>query len=146
MYLAVFTAIYVWYPGIFMSENESNQDKYTANVIDPEKEKVIGQISLIADILPATEWISTNGPLQGFAIQDGRDRLREVWANQEEVLLRTDYKQCFIRIITYPTEGENEGYLDFTSELQALPNSPSEQKTKILEQRGFAFLQSLFSL
>jgi hypothetical protein len=129
-----------------MSENESNHEKYTAIVIDIDTEEILGRISLVGDPVPATEWISANGPLQGFAIQDGRDHLWQVWANQEEVLLRTDTGEYSIRIVTYPTEGENQGYLDFTSELQAVPNLSSEGKTRILAQRGFAFLQSLFSL
>jgi hypothetical protein len=145
MQLNISESIFLWYLRISMTENEANHDKSAAIIFDPDTEEVLGRITLVADSMPATEWISTKGPLQGFAIKDGRDHLQQVWVNQDEVLLRTDYGQCFVRIITYPTEGEDQGYLDFTSELQALPSVPSERKTRILTQRGYAFLQSLFS-
>ena len=128
-----------------MSKNKSNRDKSTAIVIDPEAKEHLGTILLVGDPVPTSKLIGGNGPLQGFVLIDGREHLRQVWAHQEEVLLLTKYGQRYIKIITYPTEGENQGYLDFTSELEILPKSPSVQKNRMLTQRGFAFLQSLIS-
>ena len=113
-----------------MSENDSHNGKYVAIILHPDSEKVLGRISLVGDPIPASEWIRTNGPLQGFAIIDGRDQLEQAWVNQDDVLLRTDYGQCSIKIVTYPTEGEDQGYLDFTSEIETFPNMPPERPVK----------------
>ncbi len=128
-----------------MSENESGTQKPNAIIINPTTEKILGQVSLVGDPVPATEWISTNGAIQSFVIVEGKENLKEIWAQQAVVLLRTTHGQRFIKIVTYPSEGENQGYLDYTSDFVISPKLMSERKTRLLTQRGFAFLQSLFS-
>ena len=128
-----------------MSDNKSDLGKSAVQVIDPETGKLLGRIFLIGDLVPTSEWFGSSGHLQNFNIVEGERRLRQAWENQEEVLLRTDYGQRFIKFVTYPTEGENQGYLDYTSELEPAPKSSSGQKNRLLTQRSIAFLQSLFS-
>ena len=128
-----------------MPENESLIDKSIAFVINPETNKSIGRISLVGNPVPATKWINASGPLQGFIIVDGRELIRDAWSYQHEVLLQTYIGQRTIKIVTYPTEGEDQGYLDFTSELEVSPKIQAERKNRLLSKRGFAFLQSLFS-
>jgi len=127
-----------------MPENKSEIRRPTAVILNPETEEVIGMISLVGDPVPPTEWINASGPLQGFVIIDGREELKESWTYQEEVLLRNNRWQRSIKLITYPTEGEDQGFLDFTSDYVASPKLSPEVKTKLLTQRGFAFLQSIF--
>ena len=128
-----------------MYKNENSTHKSNAIIVNPATEKILGQVSLVDDPVPATEWISTNGALQGFKIVDGMEQLKGIWAQQEVVLLRTTHGQRFIKIITYPSDGENQGYLDYTSDFVLSPKLTSERKSRLLTQRGFAFLQSLFS-
>ena len=129
-----------------MHKNESSNQKSIAILVDPDTEKLLGRISFVGNPVPATEWILTNGPLQGFEIIDGRDQLQKVWAYQKEVLLRTSYGRCFVRLVTYPTEDENQGYLDYTSDFEILPETQSEPMLNWLRQRGIALLQSIFSI
>ena len=131
---------------IYMSENESNPQKSIAVILNPETEELIGRVSLVGDFHPATKWINAKGPLQNFDVIEGMEELREVWAHQEEVLLRTNYGQCSVQIVTYPTEGENQGCLSFNSNFEQSPKLPNEQRSKSSLQRGFAFLQSLLSI
>ena len=129
-----------------MPEYESFPQKSIAIVINQETNKPIGRISLVGNPVPATKWFYSNGPLQGYVIIDGGEFLKDAWSYQNEVLLRTYIGQRTIKIVTYPTDGETQGYLDFTSELEESPKDQSERKTRILTKRGFAFLQSLFSI
>lgn len=129
-----------------MTENESYPQKSIAIVTNQETDKLIGRISLVGNPVPATKWINANGPLQGFVIIDGREFLKDAWSHQTEILLSTYIGQRTIKIVTYPTEGEDQGYLDFTSDLEVFPTNQSEGKTRISTKRGFAFLQSLFSI
>ena len=128
-----------------MSENGNSTHKSNAVIINPATEKVLGQVCLVGDTVPATEWISTNGALQSFVIVDGREQLKGIWAQQKVVLLRTTHGQRFIKIITYPSDGENQGYLDYASDIVLSPKLTSERKSRLLTKRGFEFLQSLFS-
>lgn len=131
---------------INMPANKPVLHKLIVVIVDPEMEKPLGRISLVGGTLPSTEWIRGNGPLQSFEVVDGWDRLRNVWISQKEVILRTDYVHRRIRIVTYPTEGENQGYLDFTSDFVISPKPSAERKARLLFQRGFSYLQSLFSI
>jgi hypothetical protein len=72
---------------------------------------------------------------------EGIDELRQVWHYQEEVLLLTKIGQRKIKIITYPTEGETQGYLDYVSELK--PHNAPQSSLKPIVQRGLAYIQSL---
>jgi hypothetical protein len=139
----------VFFNGNFSEEtimpiNESNIQAPQVAVINPENGKTLGTVLLIGGPVEATKWINTSGPLQGYVIVEGREQLRVAWGNQNEVLLRTEDWQRSVKIITYPPEGESHGYLDFISDpvkvTKVLPNS----KTRLLTQRGFAFLQNIF--
>ena len=126
-----------------MPESKLYLHKPTFAVIDPQTNKQLGQISLIGEPVPASEWMSVSGSLQGFVILDGMNNLRRVWINQDEVLLRTEYMQRYIKITTYPADGEKQGYLDFVGEFEKIQAAPSKSKVRISTQRGLAFLQSL---
>lgn len=127
-----------------MPENKFNIQGHEAIIVNPETKELLGKVSLVGDPVQPAEWINANGPLQGFVIVDGRKQLKKPWNYQEEVLLRTKVWQGTIKIITYPAEGEDHGYLDFTSDLVKLPEWSPESKTSLLTQRGFTFLQSIF--
>jgi hypothetical protein len=51
--------------------------------------------------------------------------------------------QSYIKITTYPADGEKQGYLDFVGEFEKIQAVPSKSKARISPQRGLAFLQSL---
>jgi hypothetical protein len=125
----------------FMSKTSVNSDSAVLFIVDPQSENILGEIFLVGEPVSASEWIGSNGLLQRFEIIDGMDDLRMVWANQEEVLLQTNYGQRKIKIVTYPTEGETQGYLDYTSEIKPYNQTQSVSKPSI--QRGLAFIQSL---
>ena len=125
--------------------SEDSTHKSNAIIVNPATEKILGQVSLVGDPVPATEWISTNGALQSFEIVDGMEQLKGIWTQQEAVLLRTTHGQRFIKIVTYPSDGENQGYLDYTSDFVLSPKLTSERKSRLLIKRGFAFFQSIFS-
>lgn len=126
-----------------MSENPTILNQSTALVLDPQTEKQLGQICLVGKPVTATEWISPSGSLQRFVILEGMSNLRRVWYHQNEVLLQTYSGKRFIKIITYPTEGENQGYLDYTSEIEKYEVAPSKSRFRISTRRGLAFIQSL---
>jgi len=126
-----------------MPEINTYLDKPTFAIIDPQTNKQLGQISLIGKPVLASELMSVSGSLQGFVILDGMKNLRRIWINQDEVILRTEYMQSYIRITTYPADGETHGYLDIVGEFEKIQATPSKSKTRISPQRGLAFLQSL---
>jgi hypothetical protein len=128
-----------------MPENNTNIQTPIATIINPMNEKVLGTVLLVGGPVEATKWINTSGPLRGYNIIEGREQLRKTWGCQNEVLLRTEGWQRSIKIITYPPEDESHGYLDFTSDPVKIIKLPPESKTRLLTQRGFAFLQSLFT-
>jgi len=128
-----------------MYKNENSTHKSNAIIVNPATEKILGQVSLVDDPVPATEWISTSGALQSFEIVDGMEQLKGIWAQQEVVLLRTTHGQRFIKIITYLSDVENQGYLYYTSDFVLSPKLTSERKSRLLIKRGFAFLQAMFS-
>ena len=128
-----------------MTKAKSNIQESIACIFNPETEKLLGRILIIGNPVPSSEWISANGSLQSFVIVDGRERLKRVWAYQEEVLLRKNYEQCSIKITIFPTDDQNQGYIDYTSDFEISSKVQSEGKTKLLPQLRFAFLQWLSS-
>ena len=129
-----------------MESSISKLQNNTANILNPKTNKQIGQIVLIGDQVPATEWINAQGPLQSFVVLEGREHLKTVWMSQAEVLLQVNGNQGLVKIVTYPSEGEDQGFLNFTSEFSKAPDNPSARKSRLLTQRGFSFIQSLFSM
>ena len=124
-----------------MFKSEADSYKSEAIIIDPESKEKLGKISLVGEPVPISDWIDSKGPLQRFVIVEGVSDLRDTWYRQEEALLLTKLGQRYIRIVTYPTDGETEGYLDFTSEIKPYETVPA--KSKLTVQRGLAYLQSL---
>jgi len=124
-----------------MSKTLVNSDNAVLLIVDPQSEDILGKIFLVGDPVSASEWIGSSGPLQRFEIVAGMDDLRMVWAHQEEVLLLTRLGQRKIKILTYPTEGETQGYLDFTSDIKPYNQTQSISKPSI--RRGLAFIQSI---
>jgi hypothetical protein len=128
-----------------MLETETFANKSIATLIDPQTDESFGKISLVGDPISASQWISASGDLQSFVILGSREDLWDVWVQQKEVLLRSKYSQRLVKIVTYPAEGETQGYLDLISEAQELVREqPKLEQTK-RTQRGLAFLQSLLS-
>ena len=123
-----------------MSKNKPQTDLSITLVIDPLTEKCLGEIHLAGDSMPASDWIDASGELQSYSILGSRSELWQIWVNQKEVLLRTKLGQRPARIITYPAEGETEGYLDYIGVFEAYPSEPEAKHTV---QKGLAFIQSL---
>ena len=115
-----------------MTETKSNDiNTLSVFLIDPQSKKQIGEISLSGDPVPATEWIDSNGPLQGFVILDGMDNLRNAWVYQEEILLCTDLGQQLIKIVTFPSDGEDSGFLDYTGDFEKYQTVTQKSKFRI---------------
>ena len=127
-----------------MTEDNPSNHQNNVFVISPENNKIIGQLNLIGNPVQVSNLFTNKGSLQRFEIIDGHESLKEVWSYQTEVLLRIKKWQRAVRIITYPTDGENQGYLDFTSEVSEATSFSSAGKAQNLTKKGFSFLQSLF--
>jgi hypothetical protein len=123
--------------------DRSTQFNQSAAIVDPQTNTQLGQISLIGEPFSATEWMSSSGSLQSFVIVDGMNNLRRVWTDQEEVLLRTEFVQRYIKIVTYPAEGEKQGYLDCTGDFERIQDESTKSIPRISVRRGLAFLQSI---
>lgn len=124
-----------------MPETLANSENAHLLVVEPQSKNPLGEILLVGDPIPVSDWLGSNGPLQRFEIISGRHTLRKVWADQDEVLLLTKFGQRNIRITTFPTEGEMQGHLDYTSELVPYRNLRTSPNPFI--KRGLAFIQSL---
>lgn len=115
-------------------------------IINPQTGGLISQISLDEEQFQANNVISTSGSLQGFTILSGIDELRNAWFNKKTVLLRTDKVQQHVKIATFPTLGENHGYLETIPETRInFDNEEELTKPRFQIRRGFALLQTLIS-
>ena len=126
-----------------MAKTETFVNKSIATLIDPETKETFGKVSLVGDPISASQWISTSGNVQSFVILGDREELWDVWVQQREVLLRSQSSQRLVKIVTYPAEGETQGYLDFISESQEIIKEQPKLKQSNRTPKGLAFLQSL---
>ena len=123
-----------------MAANDKNQNSSIALIVDPQTDKSLGGVRLLGNPVSSDGWISASGDLQSFELVGERSDLWDVWIQQKEVFLRTEKGQRLVRIMTYPAEGENQGYLDLHGEFELFP---VKSKSRISAQRGLAFIQSL---
>ena len=84
-------------------------------IIDPKTGKLLAQISLIGEPVPADAMSSSNGRLQGYVILSEKNNLWRPWVEQQMVLLRTADAQRLVRIATFPMSKDEQGYLDIIS-------------------------------
>lgn len=121
-----------------------NVNASQAIIINPQSGKPISEISLDGEQFQADKAISTSGCLQGFTILSGNGELKKAWLNMKTVLLRTDEVQQRVMITTFPTLGENHGYLETIPETRKNDDT-EEGKTQARHQfrRGLAVLQTL---
>jgi len=129
-----------------MVKTDSSENKSIAVLIDPQTDETFGMISLVGDPVSASEWIGTSNDLQSFAILGDREELWNIWVQQKEVLLRNNHSQRLVKIVTYPAEGEIEGYLDFIGEAEELVKEQPKSKFMNRPIKRFAFIQSLLGI
>ena len=129
-----------------MVKTDSSENKSIAVLIDPQTNESFGKISLVGDPVSASQWIGTSDDLQSFAIMGDREELWDVWVQQKEILLRYNHSQRLVKIVTYPAEGETEGYLDFIGEAEELEKEQPKSKFINRPIKRFAFIQSLLGI
>jgi len=114
-----------------------------ASVHDLNSDQMLAQIKLEGSPIPVDELLSTNGQLQGFTILSGGGSLREAWYNQRIILLRIGNSQRQIRIKTYPSDGEGQGFLDF---IPGTLTNCKQANTKLQNRsrRRLALIQTIF--
>jgi len=114
-----------------------------ACVHDFQSGHLLAEIKLEGSPVPVNELLSSNGQLQGFTIISGNGSLREAWYNQQIILLRIGNSQRQIRIKTYPSDGEGQGFLDFIP--GTLTNcKKANTKSHNRSRRGLALIQTIF--
>ena len=123
-----------------MTRDNILTDPSIAIIVDPQTNKIFGGLQLTGELMPDSEWLSSSGELHSFEILGDRSDLWDVWVHQKEVLLRNGTGQRLVKIMTYPAEGEKQGYLDYVGVFERFP---AEQKSRRSTLRGIAFLQSL---
>jgi hypothetical protein len=122
-------------------ESQKKQKKSSiALIVDPQSDKSLGGVNLLGDPISSDGWISANGQMQSFELVSDRADLWDVWIHQKEVYLRTEKGQRLVRIMTYPAEGESQGFLDMHGDFEFFP---AKSKSRISAQRSLAFIQSL---
>lgn len=126
-----------------MPENLTVSNKFNAIIVDPRTDKFLAKVCLDGRTFPSNEWISTQGNLQSFELLDEKKGFWDVWVNQREVILRTEHTQRVIKITTYPTEGENQGFLNYISDVREYKKSiQHEDQSK--PKGKLTFLRALF--
>ena len=101
-----------------------------STIIDPRTGKPMAQICLVGEPVPADRMTSTNGRLQGFIILSDQENLWRAWVEQYRVLMHTDGAQSVVRIVTYPTVEDKQGYLDIISIVNADNQSAVQPKAR----------------
>ena len=127
-----------------MSENEMRNDKFNAIIIDPQTDKYLAKVCLNGETFPSSEWVNAPGNLQSFEILSEKKGLWEVWVDQRNVVLRTEHGQRVVKITTYPSEGENQGYLNYISDVKEFGLNSNRAEPKTQSKGKLAFLQTLF--
>jgi hypothetical protein len=118
-------------------------DNTEALIVDSLSGKNLGQISLLGKPIQADELLSASGSIQSFTISSGSDYLWQAWFNQESVLLRVGNIQQKAKIITYPTDGEVQGHLDWIHGTRERYVKESQFRPSVQVRKGLALLQAL---
>lgn len=92
-------------------------DTIPADLIDPQSGDILGQLSLMGAPFRGTPFAGTRGHLQNFVILTEKKEIWDAWFNQQDLLLQTDQRQWLVKIVTHPTDGENQGILSYTRTL-----------------------------
>lgn len=116
-----------------------------AIIIDSLSGKPVGRITLLGKPIQTDELLSTSGSVQGFTISSGWEHLWEAWFNQEAVLLRIENIQQKAKIITYPTDGELKGHLDWINGTRERFVEESRFQPGVQVRKGLALIQALLS-
>jgi len=127
-----------------MPENEIRNDKFNAIIIDPQTDKYLAKVCLNGETFPSSEWVTTPGNLQSFEIVNEKKGFWDVWVDQRDVVLKTEHGQRVVKITTYPADGENQGYLNYISDIKEYNFSSNQVESKTQSKGKLAFLQSLF--
>jgi len=114
-----------------------------ASLLNPKSGKLLAQIALESAPIRADQLISASGSLQGFSILSGKDELQAAWFNQEDVLLRTGNLQQRVKIITYPSDGENQGHLDLIPGTKEYCQVEEPSQPRTTTRRGLAMIQAI---
>ena len=114
-----------------------------ATIIDSPNGKPLGQISLDGKPIQADELLSASGSIQGFTISSGTDHIWEAWFNQQAVTLRIGNIQQKAKIITYPTDGEIQGHLDWIMGTRERCAEEAPSRPRIRARKGIALLHAL---
>ncbi len=129
-----------------MPENTRETSKFNAIIIDPLSDRFLAKVCLEGETFPTNEWISDQGNLQSFEILDEKKGLWDVWVDQRDVFLRTEHSQRIVKIATYPTDGENQGFLNYISDVKDYQNLPSHPKSHSSPKKRLSFLRTLFGV
>ena len=125
-----------------------NADQSQATLLDPQSGRPLAKITFTEAPIQVDTLMSASGSLQGFTILSSPAPLWDAWFHQKAVLLRNGKTQQLIKIVTYPTSGNNEGYLDFipgTMRYFVKEQPQSRTKPKLQSRRWLALLQTLLS-
>jgi hypothetical protein len=125
-----------------------NIDQSQATLLEPKSGKTLAKITFTGAPIQVDTLMSASGSLQGFTILSSPGPLWDAWFHQKAVLLRNGKTQQLIKIVTYPTSGNNEGYLDFipgTMRYFVKEQPQSRTKPKLQSRRWLALLQTLLS-
>lgn len=127
-----------------MPENEISTNRFNAVIIDPQTDKFLAQVCLDGETFPTSEWVNACGNLQSFEILDEKKGFWDVWVHQRDVILRTEHGQRIVKITTYPAEGENQGLLNYISDVRKYHDQQTQPEPQPQPKRKLAFLQTLF--
>lgn len=127
-----------------MPKNEDQNTKFRAVIIDPKTDKFLAKVCLEGDTFPSSEWVNVEGNLQSFEILDEKKGFWDVWLDQRDVILRTEHSQRVVKITTYPPEGENQGFLNYISDIKEYPNQQAQLDDQLKSKGKFTFLRALF--
>ena len=114
-----------------------------ATIIDSLNGKPLGQISLQGKPVRADELLSSSGNVQGYTISSGMEHLWDAWFDQKAITLRIGDIQQKAKIITYPTDGETDGYLDWIKGTRERFVEDRRFRPVFQARKGLALLQAL---
>jgi hypothetical protein len=90
-----------------------NMNNSQALLINPETGELLAQVSLLGEPFRGNPLASGGGQLQNYVIVEEKKEFRAAWFNQRDVMLQMGEMRLFVKITTYPVDGENQGILNF---------------------------------
>ena len=127
-----------------MPETEIRTNKFNAVIVDPQTDKFLAKVCLDGETFPSSEWVSSQGNLQSFEILDENKGLWDVWVDQRDVVLRTEHTHRIVKITTYPADGENQGFLNYISDVKEYSHSQTQLADQPKSKGKLTFLRALF--